>query len=317
MTKALFHLPVLHQEVIDQLCPSNVQTFFDGTLGLGGHAELIMKTFPNLDKYIATELDPEHLDYAMNRLKIFKNKLEVHNNNFAELERILSGAQKTETDNHTQIQRPMAILLDLGLCSNQVDQAEKGFSFQAEGPLKMSFSGTNAAELFLNEATTDHLSRVFRDYGELPQHKRIAQRIAFARKTTPLKTTTQLRDIIEKATHPREHKKNVLLAFQAIRMEVNDELTVIKTAINGAFAVMKTGDRLGVMSYHSLEDRLVKQLFTKASKPVTAADSFSLHSIVKEADFFLHTRKPILPSPEEITINPRARSAKFRIIEHK
>lgn len=308
MIKKLFHLPVLHQEVIEQLCQANVQTFFDGTLGLGGHAELIMKEFPELQQYIATELDPEHLQYATKRLEPFQAKLSTHNTNFSELGIILA---------KNEIKQPLTILLDLGLCSNHVDQAEKGFSFQAEGPLKMSFSGENAAEAFLNEATTEHLSRVLRDYGELPQHKRIAQRISFARKQAPLKTTTQLREIIETATHPREHKKNVLLAFQAIRMEVNDELNVIKKAINGAFEVMKTGDRLGVISYHSLEDRLVKQMFAKVSKPITAADSFSLHSIIKEADFFPLNKKPILPTDTEITENPRARSAKFRIIERK
>ena len=308
MKKELFHLPVLHQEVLEQLCQKDIQTFFDGTLGLGGHAELILNHFPTLQHYVATELDLEHLAYAQKRLNAFATKINIHNTNFSNIATILQESPS---------KKPLAVLLDLGLCSNQVDQAEKGFSFHGDGPLKMSFSGENSAEVFLNEASTEHLSRVFKEYGELSQHKRIAQRIAFARKQVPLKTTRQLREIIEKATHPREHKRNVLLGFQAIRMEVNDELNVVKQAITGAFDIMQPGDRLGIMSYHSLEDRLVKHMFKEASTPVTTADSFSFHSIVKEAHFWLHTKKPILPSDKEIAENPRARSVRFRIIERK
>lgn len=309
MTKQLFHLPVLHQEVIERLCPSNVQTFFDGTLGLGGHAERILQAFPELKKYIATELDPEHLAYAQQKLERFAAKLETHHSNFAELETILN--------DDLRVKRPLSILLDLGLCSNHVDQADKGFSFQADGPLKMSFSGDNRAEVFLNEANELTISRVLKEYGEIRQHRQLAKKIVETRAQKRLETTGQLRALIESVIHPREYKKVLGLTFQAIRMEVNDELNVIKKAINGAFEVMQSGDRLGVISYHSLEDRLVKQMFKTISTAVTTADNFSLHAVLRDADFLLHTKKPILPTDQEIAANPRARSAKLRIIERK
>jgi len=302
MTDSLHHIPVLSEEVLSELIDETTQSVFDGTLGLGGHAELTLSKYSQLKNYIATDLDQQHLDFATNRLKSFGAKAHLHQGSFSTI-----GTHVT-----CDTERPLSILLDLGLCSNQIDTPEKGFSFKYDGPLKMSFAGETAAEDFLNEAEKEKLTKVFYEYGEIKHAPKIADAIIEAR---PLKTTEQLKTVIESVTHPPLQKKTLVLAFQAIRIEVNNELTVLEKTLDDAFELMKPNDKLGVISYHSLEDRIVKKKFSRATKPLTQSDDFSLHSVVKEADFRLQTKKPITPSIQEIESNPRARSAKFRIIQ--
>ncbi|NJP03789.1 16S rRNA (cytosine(1402)-N(4))-methyltransferase RsmH [Candidatus Gracilibacteria bacterium] len=303
----LFHDPVLKNEVLEELVTPATSVFFDGTLGLGGHAEAVLEKYGRIEKYVATDLDKQHLEFARNRLKKFDKKLALHLGNFSEFSTIFPQERLQEGT--------ASVLLDLGLCSNQIDDPEKGFSFMADGPLKMAFDGSERAEELLNTVSEKDLTRVFRDFGELKRAPILARKIIEARKEKPLKTTGELRSIIETHTHPLERKKTLTQVFQAIRIEANQELEHLQKFLNEALEILQKGDRLGIMSYHSLEDRYVKNTFTKATKPETAETQFSLHTVVAPAPFELITRKPITPTKEEIARNPRSRSVKFRIIE--
>ena len=298
------HIPILKDEILEYLYDQNTISVFDGTFGLGGHAKATLEKYPNIQTYYATDLDAQHLKEGRRRLKSFEKKLSLHNENFAEISNILAQAKK-----------PLGILLDLGICSNHVDDATKGFSFSVDGPLKMSFSGDNAAEKFLNEASEIEIREAFRNFGEMQNANQIAKEIAKYRDEKRITRTAELKNLIEKHTHPLKRKKSLTQAFQAIRMAVNEELKVIEVAINGAFSIMESGDKLGIISYHSLEDRLVKKMFKDFSTPITQADSFSLHSIVQTAAGKNITKKPITPTEAEISQNPRSRSAKLRIIQ--
>lgn len=302
----LSHESVLRDEVLSELVTDETVAFFDGTLGLGGHAEAVLSQFENIQTYIGTDLDAQHLAFATKRLASFADRFQPHHGSFSMVGELID-----------EVPRPLAILLDLGLCSNQLDDPEKGFAFSVDGPLTMAFddSRKGAAAELLNTATDRELTQIFRDYGEEPLAYKIARKIVAIREETPFETTTQLREAVENAVHVTARKKSLVRVFQALRIAVNDELTTLKITLNSALAKMQASDRIGVMSYHSLEDRIVKKIFATASQPQTEETPFSLHTEVGPAGFRLLTKKPIVPTNEEIARNPRARSAKFRILE--
>lgn len=305
----LFHQPVLKKEILAVLLVDKVKTFFDGTVGLGGHAEAILENFPSISHYIACDLDQQHLLYAQKRLEKWTEKTTFHPLNFSAIKDLLS-----EKD----FPRPLVVLLDLGLCSHHVDNPEKGFSFQKDGPLNMAFDGEGVktrADEILNKKSVQELVRIFRAYGQEPQALKIAQKIVEYREENPLKTTGDLRKIIESCVHPKNRNKALMRVFQAVRIEVNQELEHLQKALDGAFLSMISGDRLGVISYHALEDQIVKDAFTQKSKPKTIETEFSLHTPIASAKFKRITKKPIVPTNEEVEDNPRSRSAKLRIIE--
>ncbi len=304
--KKLSHESVLRDEILSELITKETKTVFDGTLGLGGHAEAILSQYSNVAKYIATDLDSQHLSFATERLLPFEKRFDPHHGSFSLVGEFIEN-----------VDRPLSILLDLGLCSNQLDDPEKGFAFAADGPLTMAFddSRKGAAAEILNTASERELIQIFRDYGEEPSAFKIARNIVEIRKEIPFETTAQLREAVEKSVHVTVQKKSLVRVFQALRIAVNDELTTLKITLNSALAKMQASDRIGVISYHSLEDRIVKKIFATASQPQTEETSFSLHTEVEPACFRLLTKKPIIPTDEEIARNPRARSAKFRILE--
>jgi 16S rRNA (cytosine1402-N4)-methyltransferase len=306
--QSLFHESVLKKEVCQNLLTPQTRAVFDGTLGLGGHAEMILSHFPSIEFYAGTDLDPQHLKFAQQRLQPWKEKLHLFRQNFSTLGPLLT---------KTEVPRPLVILLDLGLCSNQLDDPKKGFSFRAEGPLNMSFSPENeeSAEHLLNQSSLSTLIQIFREFGEEPRSEKIARAIESRRSEKPIKTTQELRNIIESVTHQKEHKKTLMRIFQSLRIATNQELQHLEKTLNDSLQVMQAGDRIGVMSFHSLEDRLVKQFFKKNATPQTRPSDFSLHEIVRPAKLKLYTKKPIVPSTEEISHNPRSRSVKFRIAE--
>jgi len=275
---------------------------------LGGHAEAILEAFPEVKHYVACDLDENHLLFAQKRLSQWQEKLDLHHVNFAELKSLLEAVED---------RGPLAILLDLGLCSAHVDVGEKGFSFQEDGPLNMCFdtSAKKNAQTWINKVSRVDLTRVLRKYGELSMAPQLAKKIVEFRKEKEIETTGELKSIIESVAHPQNRKKALTLAFQAIRMVVNDELEVIEKALSGALQVMQTGDRMGVISYHSLEDRLVKKFFVLNAKPVTQETAFSLHEEVAPPALKLLSKKPYEASQQERDQNPRSRSAKLRIIE--
>jgi 16S rRNA (cytosine1402-N4)-methyltransferase len=306
--QTLKHDSVLQNEVIESLLHPSAASVFDGTLGLGGHANLILKTYPNIKLYIGTDLDGQHLAMARQNLDTYKDKFIGIEANFSAI---------SEVNQSHPLPRPTCILLDLGVCSNHLDDETKGFSHQADGPLHMAFSTNQEynCEKILNEESVAGLTKIMREFGEEPAAHRIALKIVAAREAQPLTRTSELKEIIEKSVHPRDRKKALTRVFQAFRMATNQELHHLTLALDSSFDLMETGDRIGVMSYHSLEDRVVKRQFQRRSRPKTEATKFSLHETVEPAEINLITKKPVSASLEEIERNPRSRSVKFRIAE--
>ena len=310
MIQKPFHDPVLKNEIKDVLLDEKVTIFVDGTLGLGGHAEAYLAEHPSLKIYMATDLDAQHLTLAKERLSEWAEKLELHEANFSALVDLIPKAKSRQSG-------LVSFLLDLGLCSNQLDDANKGFAFAVDGPLKMSYSETSdlSAEEIVNDYSAEELSRVLNDYGEEPMHRKIAKKIIEARPNQSLKTTWELRHVIESAVPIHQQRKTLTRVFQALRMEVNQELHHLELVLKALPEILEMGDRIGIISYHSLEDRMVKQHFKRLSKPKTEATDLSLHTEVEPAQFKLVTRRAIEPSGEEIERNPRSRSAKLRVIQ--
>jgi len=304
--KKLFHAPVLASEILDHLITEKTQIFFDGTLGLGGHAAFLLKEAPQLECYIGTDLDQQHLAFAGDRLSDWSSKLQLHHDNFSSLVDYVPFGQKT-----------VSVLLDLGLCSNQVDDGGKGFSFQQDGPLHMAFDdqASDNAEALLLRASQSELTEILKDYGEEPSAYKISRRIIERREHQPLRTTHELVSVIESSVHPKDRKKAVSRVFQALRIAVNDEFGHLEKALSRALESMSSADRFGIITYHSLEDRIVKKFFKLHAQPKTEATDFSLHTEVAPAVWKLITKKPIVPADAEISENPRARSAKLRIVE--
>ena len=279
----------------------------DGTMGLGGHAAGILSKFTGIEKYIGCDLDVQHLRFAEERLVDWKQKLVLKNKNFSSIKSIVE---------EVGIDRPFVILLDLGLCSNQLDDAEKGFSFAADGPLCMSFDGDGTkCENLINQGTEAELTKIFREYGEEPLAHKISKKIIEARTHHPITTTGQLKAAIMDYVHPKNTKKTLTRIFQALRIAINDELFHLGKVLDDGFAVMQPGDRIGIISYHSLEDRIVKKFFKEKSIPITEITVLSLHTEVSPAQAKILTKKAITPTAQEIAENPRSRSAKLRILE--
>jgi 16S rRNA (cytosine1402-N4)-methyltransferase len=177
-----------------------------------------------------------------------------------------------------------------------------------------STSGKDCAQI-LNSESEQELARILHEYGEEPLARKLARKIVEARETKPFETTFDLRQLIEENTIPQTRKKTMMRVFQGLRIAVNDELNVLQQTLEDALAVMESGDRMGVISYHSLEDRIVKKFTVSNAKPETMATDLSLHTEIAPAKIRLLSRKPIVPTPEEIEINPRSRSAKLRLFE--
>ncbi len=306
--QTLKHDSVLQKEVLESLITETTQSVFDGTLGLGGHARLVLEQKPQVKLYVGTDLDAQHLAAAKENLADFDDRFIGVEANFSQIDEVVAAHP---------LPRPTCLLLDLGVCSNHLDDESKGFSYQADGPLHMAFSTSQEhnCEVIINESSVGQLTKIMRDFGEEPGAHRIALKIVAAREEQPLTRTSELREIVEKATHPRDRRKALTRVFQAFRMATNKELEHLQLALDRSFELMQSGDRIGVMSYHSLEDRLVKTQFKTRSRPKTEATNYSLHTTVEEAEIKLITKKPITASSEEIEKNPRARSVKFRIAE--
>ncbi|MCK5460359.1 16S rRNA (cytosine(1402)-N(4))-methyltransferase RsmH [Candidatus Gracilibacteria bacterium] len=304
----LVHEPVLKKEVIGVLMSKKIKTVFDGTLGLGGHAKLILENFPQLEKYIGVELDMQHLDFAQKKLKKWHKKTVFKNQNFSEIKEILQTVG---------FFRPLVVLLDLGICSNQVDNGEKGFSFMQDGPLNMAFDKKNNGKCseIINKFSENALSDIFKKWGEEPMHSSLARKIVEGRKQKKIETTMELKSIIEANVPSYKVKKILMRIFQALRIATNDELWHLEKVLHETVNLLELGDRFGVMSFHSLEDRMVKHFFRKKTEPKTEETVFSLHTQTEPAEFRLLSKKPIVPSQVEQEENSRSRSVKFRIIE--
>jgi 16S rRNA (cytosine1402-N4)-methyltransferase len=299
------HLPVLLDEVVGLFEGMELETFVDGTLGAGGHSKAILATHPECKRLIGIDQDPVARALAAERID--DERLEIRAGNFSQLEELVS--------------EPIdGILLDLGVSSMQLDMAEKGFSFSSDAPLDMRMdpNGPLTAKEVVNRWPEEELQRIFRDFGEVPSWRAVARQIVHERAQGEIGTTAQLVAILKDvARAPRGKKINPLtLVFQAIRIAVNDELGVLERVLPLAIAKLRTGGRLAVIAFHSLEDRIVKETFRAAAadwvsdptNPMTGRKE-------KAAEVKLVTRKPIGPSREEERRNPRARSARLRAVE--
>ena len=295
------------REVLDSLTPVKGGIYVDCTLGGGGYAEAILEQIGD-GKLYGFDTDPHAMDFAGKRLAMFSGRFEIVPENFASIERSLHDRGVRQVD---------GIVYDLGVSSNQFDTGSIGLSYRVEAKLDMRLDPRLPVSAWqvVNEYSDEELKRIFKRYGEEPFAGPIARRITAARIAKPVETTTELADIVTKGV--REDKKASTLSriFQALRIEVNQELESLTSSLEQAIRLLKPGGRLVVVSYHSLEDRIVKDLFREQSEP--KVEPGSLRSLKESIDLARATlelieRKPVIPSEEEIALNPRARSAKLR-----
>lgn len=305
------HLSVLYDEVIDGLHITPQGTYVDATLGGGGHALGICKKLSEQGRLIGFDQDSFALDQAGKRLEETTCQKTMIKDNFVHLKKHLDVLEVTEVN---------GFLFDLGVSSFQLDDAQRGFSYRANGPLDMRMneeSSLTAADV-VNRYSKKALIEILRNFGEERFAKRIAEAIVRKRMEKPFATTLELRDVIEKAYPMKaryKEKHPARKTFQAIRIEVNQELAILEKALSDALDKLIVGGRLAVITFHSLEDRIVKHFFKKMEDPCICPPDFPVCACNRKPTVKIITRKPVTPSEEELNANPRARSAKLRIAE--
>ena len=298
-----YHIPVLAAETTTWMAAREGELIIDGTLGGGGHSERFLQAGARV---WAIDQDPEALAHARERLARFGGRFQTHQGNFAELGQnpALTPAEPAD-----------GLLLDLGVSSRQLDAPERGFSFMREGPLDMRMgpSARLTARELVNSWDESELIRILREYGEEPAARRIASAIVQRRKLRPFETTTDLANHIEQTTGRHGKTHPATRSFQAIRMAVNEELDSLAAALAAAPKVLKPGGRLLIITFHSLEDRMVKRFLRHHSSPFIDDPGWPAPRPNPDCQFELLARKAIAPTAEETTLNPRARSAKLRV----
>ena len=310
------HTSVLLNESIESLQIKSGGIYVDGTLGGGGHARLICEKISQEGTFIGIDKDVDAIESAKEKLANYKCKKIYVNRSFEDIKAILKDERIAEID---------GAILDLGVSSWQLDNAERGFSYMQDGPLDMRMEGSQSetgssltAEQVINEYSEESLKIIIQTYGEERWAKRIANFIVKARETEPIRTTGRLVEIIKNAipaSARREGPHPAKRSFQAIRIEVNDELGTLKRSIGEYIDVLGKGGRLAIISFHSLEDRIVKETFNKRENPCECPKDIPICVCGKVADVKKVTKKPILPSDLEVEENSRSRSAKLRVVE--
>ena len=310
MTNMEEHIPVLLKEVIDGLNIKPSGIYVDLTVGRGGHSSEILSRLK--DGYlIAVDQDEDAIVASQKRLSQISDRFVIVRSNFAEIETILAEQNVSEVD---------GILMDLGVSSPQFDNGERGFSYNADARLDMRMDQRQALTAYqiVNTYSLEDLTKIFQTYGEEKYSYQIAKNIIKARETSPIETTFQLVDIIKKSKPMKELKKvghPAKQVFQALRIAVNDELNVLVKALEGALKHLKPGGRLAVITFHSGEDRIVKNIFKEAA--VEVGNRLDGPMTTTEKEFDLINRKPIAASESELERNHRSASAKLRIIARK
>ena len=302
------HEPVLLEEVLSALRPASGGLYVDGTVGGGGHSEAILEACSPEGRLVAFDRDDWALNAAASRLARFGDRMELHHEAFAGLAKRLA---KRRCD---------GVLLDLGVSSPQLDEAERGFSFQADGPLDMRMDrrqSVTAAQL-VNELESEKLAEIFWKLGGERKSRRIARAIVEQRSMQRLDTTKQLAEAVERACPRRGARTHPATGvFQALRMAVNDELGQVEAGLEAGWSVLKPGGRLAVITFHSGEDRVVKQFGRRLAKPYTVRGEVDLPEMREPREPLAKelSRKAIKPSQEELDRNPRSRSAQLRVLE--
>lgn len=305
------HKSVLLNETIDGLNIKPDGIYVDGTLGGGGHAYEVCRRLGEKGSIIGIDQDAAAIEAASARLKDFGEKVTIVRSNYCDMKSKLHELGIDKVD---------GIVLDLGVSSYQLDTAERGFSYREDAPLDMRMDTRQkmTARDIVNDYTEADLYRVIRDYGEDKFAKNIAKHIVQARAVKPVETTAELSEIIRASIPMKFQKKSghpAKRTFQAIRIELNRELDVLRDSLDGMIDLLDDGGRLCIITFHSLEDRIVKTIFRKNENPCTCPSDFPVCVCGKKSKGKVITRKPILPSEQEMEENPRSKSAKLRIFE--
>lgn len=305
------HVSVLLDETIAGLNIKPDGIYVDGTLGGGGHAYEVLKRLSPKGRLIGIDQDGEALQAAGERLKEFEDKVTLVRDNYCEIERVLKDLNIEKVD---------GIVLDIGVSSYQLDNLERGFSYKSDAPLDMRMDTRQvltAADV-VNTYSENELFKIIKDYGEDKFAKNIAKHIVLARKDKPFETTKELSEVIKRAIPMKVQAKGghpAKKTFQAVRIEVNRELTVLKESIDKMIEHLNPGGRICIITFHSLEDRIVKMKFRENENPCTCPPDFPVCVCGKKSKGKVVTRKPIIPSDEEMKVNKRAKSSKLRIFE--
>lgn len=306
------HVSVLLDEVIQglQIKPDGI--YVDGTLGGAGHASVVCSKLGASGRLIGIDQDADAIAASTERLRCYGDRVNIIRSNYSDMVNVLKQEQIDHVD---------GITLDLGVSSFQLDTSERGFSYRMDAPLDMRMDDRQelSAEVVVNEYSEMELFHLIRNYGEDKFAKNIAKHIVEERKKEPIRSTGQLAEIISRAI-PMKIKKQgghpAKRTFQAIRIEVNHELEVLEQSIDDMIDLLNPGGRLCIITFHSLEDRIVKKTFRSAENPCTCPPSFPVCVCGKVSKGRVVTRKPILPTEQEMAENPRSKSAKLRIFEH-
>ena len=311
-TGATLHRPVLLSELLDALAVRPDGTYVDANLGGGGHAEAVLEASGPRGLLLGIDADGGAIAMSRARLAQFGDRLSTFHGSSAHLARAITEAGFDEVD---------GVYFDLGLSSDQLVDRERGFGIRAGGNLDLRFdtrSGESAAEL-LAQASAAELEQIFRDYGEEPHAAKIARAIVATREGSPITTAERLAELVEQSVPKRYGPPSRIhpatRVFQALRIAVNDELTALSTALAAAIAALRVGGRIVVLTYHSLEDRIVKQACAAAARDCICPPRVPVCTCTNQATLRLITKHPITASEEEIAVNPRSRSAKLRAAE--
>ena len=304
------HEPVLLQEIVEFLRPDREDgTLVDATVGLGGHAEALLERYP-ATRLVAIDRDPQALELARKRLEKFGDRVAFAVGRHESLIDILK---------QSKIETISGLVADLGVSSMQLDDASRGFSFRFDAPLDMRMGpdSTRAADL-VNQLDESELARILRDYGEEPMARRIARAIVEARHSTPIETTGQLAAVVRSVKKSRPHDIDPsTLTFQALRIAANEELTGLDRFIDDAVSVLESRARIAVISFHSLEDRIIKRALRRLEGECTCPPGMPVCGCGAKEVVKILTGRPVTASEDEVKRNPRSRSAKLRVAEKK
>ena len=306
MTEKTPHIPVLLNEVVESIAPKDGEVYVDGTFGAGGYTRAVLDA-ADCTVY-AIDRDPDAIREGQKLVDAYKGRLHLLHGTFGEMAELVRGEGVDFVD---------GVMLDIGVSSMQIDRAERGFSFQKDGALdmRMSKNGLSAADV-LNTFGEREIADIIYKYGEERFSRRIAAAVVEQRKTAPFKTTLEFADLIRRTVpHKREDIDPATRSFQALRIYVNDELGQLESGLSAAHNLLKAGGRMAIVSFHSLEDRIVKT-FMQEKSGKTANPSRYMPVVEKQAATLKTiTKKPILPTESETKFNPRARSARLRVAE--
>ncbi len=305
------HKPVMLEECMQGLALKDGGIWYDATVGGGGHSYEILKRTASSGRLIATDLDDEAIAAASERLKEFEGRFHIYKSNYKEYASVFAQAEIDKVD---------GVLIDFGISSHQIDDADRGFSYRAaEAPLdmRMNTSAYLTAEIVLNTYTEEALARILKTYGEETFARQIARNVVKAREEKPLKTCGEFAEIVRKSIPvkfrygaPCERK-----SFQAIRIEVNAELEGLYELVVSLTRRLKKGGRIAILTFHSLEDRIVKEAFREMENPCTCPGNFPVCVCGKKSEIKIITKKPITAGEEELERNSRSKCAKLRVAE--